>query len=334
MPNLDPELDGALAHLESLGFASFARTRGHELGSCKRWLARAQITGYEDVLFEDVTLPADPEELDVRIYRLPGPPQLKPLILFFRGGGWVWATSRPTTPSVGGCAGVSTRFCSASTIASPPRNPIPRCPRGLCPSDRVGVRPLWCAGCRRQASWNCWRQRRRQPRDKCRLDLLSHTDLAPRVLALIYPMLESSNPNAAGSQDSSWRRSFLSGEDIASFYRSYAPGCLDHVSLLPYARSALPRLPVTIVQAAEHDVLRPDSLRAVRQLSEVNVAVSFLPGEGSCTGFLASRASAEPREPRGNGFGPRSARPLSDKDARRASSNDGAVTGEGDQEER
>jgi acetyl esterase len=126
------------------------------------------------------------------------------------------------------------------------------------------------------------------------LDMAGSVD-APKALAVIYPMLDSTNP-ALASTDTSWRRTFLSAADVAGFYRAYAPDGASHPTLSPIARPGFSALPTTIVQAAEHDPLRPDAVRLAQRLVAAGVTVSFRPGRGLVHGFLGfAGASAAAR---------------------------------------
>ena len=104
-----------------------------------------------------------------------------------------------------------------------------------------------------------------------------------RAAVLVYPFLDPQQQfDSYGDPESS-----LTPGECAWFWEQYAetPEDLRHPHLAPLASTDLSRLPPTLVQPAEHDVLREEGIELARRLRADDVEVELTTYAGMIHGF-------------------------------------------------
>ena len=258
-------------------------------------MAQARFTGKPRALSDDITIPAGPDKVPVRLLRPASVPGKLPIVAYLHGGGWV--TGSPDTHDRL-ARDIMTASGAAVAVVHYARSPESRYPLAL---EQTYAVAAWLAENGEVLGLDGSRLALAGDSSGANLAaaaaLLAKRRNGPviRQQTLLYPVMD------AACQSDSYRK-FADGPNLTRgsmlwYWDQYAPDqsdkARDTVSLVNAEVEALRGLPPALLITAEFDVLRDEGEAYARKLLRAGVPVTAARYLGTIHGFLGQNALAE-----------------------------------------
>ncbi len=285
---LSPALHPLLAHLLTMDARQPAGSQSPEeaRASMKRRVAPLLSAFEPKCAIRDFNVPGPGGDLPVRLLTPQDDAEgLRPVIVFFHGGGWVVCDNETHTPLADALAAASGAAVLMVDYALAPELPFPAAIKdGLAALDWVvasgadqGLDCTRMALAGDSAGGNLAAVLARRCRDRSTPDI--------RAQYLIYPVIDLPDPSRYPSYDACADYG-LTASDMAWYWSLYAGSAAAGIDLLPL-RADLHGLPPALVHTAAFDVLRDEGQAYAAAMAGAGVSVSAKVWPGMIHGFLS-----------------------------------------------